>query len=262
MRKLITILLLCTFTGIGWGMNSSLDLRPRSNTFTETNTFQSITCTAITATGRIGIGCPADANYIAKISTATDGSVTNFGLKNNGHALIKNTLYIGDQLTDNATIGNPGLILNSGTTGIQFRNSILSAAGARFSMVLDGGNNMNWQTENTGTYFHLKRYNGTTYDTMVDISTSSTLGLGCEASHNYKVKVSTATDGSVVNAAVDLKGGFRITQLTEAELKSFSPQSEGVQYYDITNKAIIVSTGTAAGAFGLIYNGSTAPTGW
>lgn len=49
---------------------------------------------------------------------------------------------------------------------------------------------------------------------------------------------------------------------SEATLKAFSPGGAGRLYYDNTNKAVIISTGTGTGAFGLITDGTSSPTGW
>lgn len=49
---------------------------------------------------------------------------------------------------------------------------------------------------------------------------------------------------------------------TMAELKLTTPVRAGTMYYDSTNASMVVSTGTAPGAFGLIYNGKQKPTGW
>ena len=56
--------------------------------------------------------------------------------------------------------------------------------------------------------------------------------------------------------------GFQLYSRTEAELKAITPTAAGAIYYDSTNYAIIVSTGTGAGAFGLITDGTSLPTGW
>lgn len=48
---------------------------------------------------------------------------------------------------------------------------------------------------------------------------------------------------------------------TEEQLKALSPASVGALYYDSTNKAIVLSTGTSAGQFSTIQGGS-APLGW
>lgn len=49
---------------------------------------------------------------------------------------------------------------------------------------------------------------------------------------------------------------------TEANWKLFEPVAAGLIVRDTTNKSIIISTGTAAGSFGLITDGTTLPTGW
>ena len=49
---------------------------------------------------------------------------------------------------------------------------------------------------------------------------------------------------------------------TAAQLKALAPTIAGIPYYDSTNKAVVISTGTGIGAFGLITNGTALPTGW
>lgn len=58
------------------------------------------------------------------------------------------------------------------------------------------------------------------------------------------------------------EGVFSLPEKTEAELKAFSPTRADLLYTDTTNHAVIISTGTGIGAFGLIYDGTTLPTGW
>jgi hypothetical protein len=62
--------------------------------------------------------------------------------------------------------------------------------------------------------------------------------------------------------ATGVTGAFGPYSRTEAELKALTPAVEGLVYYDSTNKALVISTGTAAGAFGIVYAGATAATGW
>lgn len=62
---------------------------------------------------------------------------------------------------------------------------------------------------------------------------------------------------------VDVSSGeITLYSRTEAQLKALSPTTVGAIYYDSTNKAIIIATGTAAGNFAIAYDGSTMPTGW
>lgn len=49
---------------------------------------------------------------------------------------------------------------------------------------------------------------------------------------------------------------------TENALKAITPVAVGEIYYDTTNNAIVISTGTTIRAFGLITNGTSSPTGW
>ena len=51
---------------------------------------------------------------------------------------------------------------------------------------------------------------------------------------------------------------------TEAELKALDCTgfAEGTPYWDSTNKAVVTSTGTSTGSFGLITDGTSLPTGW
>jgi hypothetical protein len=71
-----------------------------------------------------------------------------------------------------------------------------------------------------------------------------------------------------VQDELEVKGNayfFGFTQLysrTEAELKAITPTAAGQIYYDSTNYAVVVSTGTGVGAFGLITDGTQQPTGW
>lgn len=53
-----------------------------------------------------------------------------------------------------------------------------------------------------------------------------------------------------------------IESFTEAQLKTKTPGKAGQLFYDSTNKAIVVSTGTTQAAFGIIYDGTAQPTGW
>lgn len=50
---------------------------------------------------------------------------------------------------------------------------------------------------------------------------------------------------------------------TEAELKVSTPTVVGTPYYDTTNKAAVISTGTTnSGDYGQINAGTTKPGGW
>ncbi len=81
---------------------------------------------------------------------------------------------------------------------------------------------------------------------------------------------STSYSSSSVRAEMAVGGGYLYMNSmglapysrTEAELKLISPIVAGLQYYDSTNKAVVISTGTSQGAFGQIINGSTACAGW
>ena len=49
---------------------------------------------------------------------------------------------------------------------------------------------------------------------------------------------------------------------TEAQLKVLVPKAVGLVYYDSDNKSLVLSTGTSAGQFGQINNGTQTPNGW
>lgn len=74
---------------------------------------------------------------------------------------------------------------------------------------------------------------------------------------NYMEVVSYAT-----SASFRALGDIRAYPRTEAELKALTPPIAGAIYYDSDNAAVVVSTGTGAGAFGLITDGTSLPTGW
>jgi len=58
-------------------------------------------------------------------------------------------------------------------------------------------------------------------------------------------------------------GGYiRHMPKTEAELKAITPAAAGESYYDSTNAALVISTGTTLAAFGQITDGTQVPTGW
>ena len=52
-----------------------------------------------------------------------------------------------------------------------------------------------------------------------------------------------------------------IPSQTEAQLKTITPRVVGELYWDSTNSQVVISTGTAVQAFGILSDGS-APTGW
>jgi len=60
----------------------------------------------------------------------------------------------------------------------------------------------------------------------------------------------------------NLDGGLCIPEGTEDELKAVTPSRAGEIYFDSTNNAIVVSSGTGAGEFVQAVDGSSTPTGW
>ena len=71
----------------------------------------------------------------------------------------------------------------------------------------------------------------------------------------------TQTGAMTITGALSLGGAFAPYSRTEAQLKALTPASAGLAYYDSTNSAIVVSTGTGVAEFGIVYGGA-APTGW
>jgi len=56
--------------------------------------------------------------------------------------------------------------------------------------------------------------------------------------------------------------GLGVPIATEAYLKAHIPARKGMQAWDSTNDQLVVSTGTAAGSYGLLTSTTTLPTGW
>lgn len=72
----------------------------------------------------------------------------------------------------------------------------------------------------------------------------------------------TVTGTTILNNNVLIQSVIRMPSKTEAQLKALSPVYTGTVYYDSTNKALVLSTGTAVASFGLITDGTSSPTGW
>lgn len=76
----------------------------------------------------------------------------------------------------------------------------------------------------------------------------------------------TASSGTFTGAGgiAATGGGVTAYNRTEAQLQALDCAAipTGSMFYDSTNMAIVVSTGTGVGAFGLITNGAAQPTGW
>lgn len=92
--------------------------------------------------------------------------------------------------------------------------------------------------------------------TAGSITTAGALSVGSATDSG----ASTITGLLTVSSAT-ASGYFQFTSRTAAVLKALTPTAVGQAYYDSTNKAVVVSTGTGVGAFGLITTGG-APTGW
>lgn len=96
---------------------------------------------------------------------------------------------------------------------------------------------------------------------------SSTLGVsGNITATNYQITLSTITkdssDFSIQQTTTTFVGSISILSLTEAQLKAYTPTSAGEMFYDSTNAAIVLSTGTTVGSFGQVISGATVCTGW
>jgi len=81
-------------------------------------------------------------------------------------------------------------------------------------------------------------------------------------SDNITVANQIQTNTLIVTSTSTFGGAIGLYSRTEAELKSITPTAAGQVYYDSTNLAVIVSTGTSEAAFGLITDGTSQPTGW
>ena len=74
---------------------------------------------------------------------------------------------------------------------------------------------------------------------------------------NSVINISSGTIDTVTVTSMDFSGA------TEAVLKTSTPTVVGQIIYDTTNSAVIITTGTATCFdYGLIYDGTTVPTGW
>lgn len=112
-----------------------------------------------------------------------------------------------------------------------------------------------WTANNNGAdiRFSVTPDGSATMAEAVRISTGSRVGIGT-TNPSYTLEV--------VGSAY-FSGGWLPPSLTEAVLKTTTPTVAGLPYYDTTNKAIVVATGTTnAASFGLITDGTAAPTGW
>jgi hypothetical protein len=151
------------------------------------------------------------------------GALTVTGtLTANGALAANGNNTLGNAGTDTLTIGSSSAAVNS-AFGLNF--STTTGGTGTSILMLDGAN------QRVGI-------NDTTPDAALDVGGTATV------------------DGLFIHGAAS-----RLYSRTEAELKAITPGAAGEQYYDSTNGAVVVSTGTGVGAFGIIYGGA-ACTGW
>lgn len=148
------------------------------------------------------------------------------------------------------------MVTTGGNVGIScvpdFKFKVIGSPGSSIFCVTDN-TNASYQVEVGAAGCFVKTDNGT--DIAMGDGTVKTIFIQ-GSSNNVGIGTTAPT------ATLDVNGGIAPKADTMANLKALAPPKAGVQYYDSTNKAIIVSTGTAAGAFGLIHDGNTKPTGW
>lgn len=109
--------------------------------------------------------------------------------------------------------------------------------------------NQAWSTTANGTKL--------TIETTPDDSTTAAEVFSVDDNGNVIAAGAFTAGGGITMGGLPIIGSG-----TEAVLKASTPTAVGF-YYDSTNKAVILSTGTeTAASFGMIYDGATAPTGW
>lgn len=96
----------------------------------------------------------------------------------------------------------------------------------------------------------------------VKIATDTIVEGGITCSTITLSQIKSAGGGTFFLDWVQMNEGFRPYSRTEAELKALVPNGVGEMFYDSTNKAVVLSTGTLAGQFGQINDGSQTPVGW
>jgi hypothetical protein len=145
----------------------------------------------------------------------------------NGHPQGRRTIKSGD-------------VINS-LVGYGFNGTSFTTSGG-VAIKLEA--NQDWSTTANGTKI--------IFETTPDGSTSAAEVMSIDDDGNVTISGTLTATGSVYAGSG-----------TEAELKVTTPTAAGLQYYDSTNKAVILSTGSATcGEFGLLYDGGTVPTGW
>ena len=103
-------------------------------------------------------------------------------------------------------------------------------------------------------------YDGTNFE--IDISTDINVTGTLEVSGQASFGAATFSSSVQLNGVTLIGSALRLNRQSEAQLKALVPHYTGCPYFDTTNLSAVISTGTTAGSFGMIYDGNTLPTGW
>ena len=215
--------------------------------------------------------------YAATVGTLTDGtlSITGGNISSAGNiagdevivttvsATGANGLWLVDDGNNGIFIadgGNIGIGLTNMTARLELYNgSIKTNQEVVCSSITAYNSNGLWLTDNINNGIFIEGGGN------VGISNAAPAGLFEVGGGTFTV-LSTGLVGindETPTSTLDVVGGgIRPYSRTEAELRLLAPAQAGEVYFDSTNNAIVISTGTSAGQFGIIYDGSTLCTGW
>jgi hypothetical protein len=214
-----------------------------------------------------------DSATTLKITDGTNTLFTVTDLGTSGAVTSGLTVPSGSTLTlaAGSTLVSTGMVVMQGITGALGLDVTYGITGG--SITTAGNMTMGSASVDAGVFSMIKGTTGSDPTFSItqeaaNVAIAETVGdIGITAADDITITATGANislvGATAVTGALSTTGAMVLYSRTEAELKALAPPSAGAFYFDSTNVAIVVSSGTGTGAFvHATTGGTTLPTGW